>query len=134
MAVRQHQQKLVVRNLVVTDKSQAVYGTAVAGASMTSRPPKMNPDNFVKITKNYYTDDGLANKGHEYQTARQVIEQAIDFAIDMPATDFMIGWAIAQVLSSVATTGVGPYTHVFKPLNSTRVCPVTSIYIEDTVR
>jgi hypothetical protein len=49
----------------LADNSQAVYGTAVAGASMTARPPKMNPDNFVKITKNYYTDEQLANKGHE---------------------------------------------------------------------
>lgn len=132
MAVRKHQQKFVARNLVLTDKTQLAYGTAVAGVSMTARPPKMNPDNFAKITKTYYTDEQLSGSGHEYMTARQEIERATDVSLDLPATDWLMGWAIAQILASVTTTGAGPYTHVFKPLNSTRVCPVTSVYMEDT--
>jgi hypothetical protein len=132
MAIRQVQQKIAVRNLVLSPNSQTTYGTAIAGASMTKRPPKMNPDNYVRISKKLYTDEGMANKGHEYMTTRQETDRAVDLQLDLPMTDFLVGWAMANILGAVTTTGAGPYTHVFKPLNSTRVTPVTSIYTEDT--
>jgi hypothetical protein len=52
----------------------------------------------------------------------------LNFDID----DWKAGWLAAFFFGNVATSGVGPYTHLFTFLTATNIFPVTSLYFEET--
>lgn len=125
-------QHIAARALVISPNKQLAYGAALADLNLTHRP-RIDGGAFATIGRSYFTDDELANKGHEYPTMRQVSMQETGLDLQLPVSDFLAGWLAAMMLGSVTTVGAAsPYTHTFKALSSTRISPVTTIYMEDT--
>lgn len=130
MATFESQHK-AARVLVVSPNVQNAYGTALLDAALTHRP-RVPSDVFVDEGQSYITDEEQYNKGHDYPTVRQEVERSSSFQLSAPLFDFMAGWYHMLILQTVASTGAGPYTHVFKPENATRQAKATTIYMEDT--
>ena len=125
------QQPHLVRNLVLSANKQTTFGTALLDASLTYRE-RQDPGAFVSIPKQFYTDIERAGKGHAWPTLRQKTAQMTEAQINMEVDAFKAGWMLAQVLHKVATSGVGPFTHLFTFEQATRIAPVTTLYCEDT--
>src|SRR6266481_1343759 len=125
------QDLLDIRNLVLAPNKQNNYLTPVAAASYVSRP--RNPGTaFASIAPTYYSDEQQANKGHNWPTTKQRISQTTAFDATLDVDNFNMGWALAFSLGAVTVTGAGPYTHVFKFIQSTNQMPVTSLLFQDT--
>jgi hypothetical protein len=120
-----------VRNAVISDKSQAAYGTQLADVSLTHRI-QFDGGSFAKISKEYRSNLERAGRGHPHPTERQEIARFTEFAMSGELTDFLAGWLSAFVMSKVTTTGAGPFTHtcIFEP--TTNVAKTTTIYFQDT--
>lgn len=122
---------LDVKNVALAPNKQLNYLTPVAAGSYTQRP--RNPGTaFASRTPTFYSDESLANKGDNFPRTKQRIMQATEFDATWDMDNFSLGWALAFALGAVTVTGTGPYTHVFKFLQSTNQMPVTSILFQDT--
>src|SRR5947209_13624780 len=122
---------LDIKNLAIAPNKQNNYLTPVAAASYTQRP--RNPGTaFAAITPSYYSDEQLANKGHNWPTVRQRTMQATEFSATWDVDNFNIGWALAFAMGAVTVSGAGPFTHLFKFIQSSNQMPVTSILFQDT--
>ncbi len=120
-----------VKNTAIAPNKQNAFGTAVAAASYTQRP--RNPGTaFAAITKTYYSDEQMANKGHQWPTYKVPTQTLTAFDGTWDVDSFLAGWLMAFSLGSVTVTGAGPYTHTFKFLQSSNQMPVTSVLFQDT--
>lgn len=124
-------QHKAARVLVISPNYQAAYGTALADGVLTYRP-RTPGEAFINFGPNYQTDEGWYNKGHDFPSSRVRTENNSAFQMACPVDSYMAAWLIAQLLQGYSVTGAGPYTHVFKPLNSTRQARGTTLYVEDT--
>src|SRR5437016_8319732 len=120
-----------VKNTAIAPNKQNAFGTAVASASYTQRP--RNPGTaFAAITKTYYGDEQMANKGHQWPTLKIPTQTLTAFDATWDVDSFLAGWLMAFALGSVTVTGAGPYTHTFKFLQSSNQMLVNSILFHDT--
>jgi hypothetical protein len=119
------------RKLTISDKKQAVYGTAVAAASMTY-PVRLDAAAFSSLTKDFWSDLQRSGKGSPWPTIRQKVAQATGFSMGIELNDFLAGWLLAFCLGADTISGAGPFTHLFTFLQSSNQMPVTTIYFEDT--
>src|SRR3954469_14467940 len=124
-------QHIRARKLTISDKKQATYGVAVAGASMTY-PLRLDGGAFASIGKDFYDDLDRSGKGHPWATLHQEIARSTAFGMGLEVSDFIAGWLAAFCLGADTISGVGPYTHLFTFLQSTNQAPVTTLYFEDT--
>lgn len=126
------QQHVRARNITFSANKQTTFGTALGDTALTLRPPVMDESAFAAITKSFYDNMDRANKGHQWTTVRQKIQQDTSFQSSLDLTDFMAGWLCAFLFGADTVTGAGPYTHTFKFLQSSNQAPVTTVYFEDT--
>lgn len=125
------QDVLDIRNLAIAPNKQNTFLTPVAAASYTQRP--RNPGNYNAIhTPSFYTDELMANKGHQYAAAKQRIMESTSFDATMDLDAFLAGWALFFILGTETVTGAGPFTHTMKFLQSTNQMPVTSLLCQET--
>ena len=127
------QQHVRSRNITLSANKQTTYGTALGDGALTLRPPVMDETAFASLGKTFYDNMDRANKGHQWTTVRQKIQQATQFntgTVDL--SDAMAGWLFAFLMGADTISGAGPYTHLFKFLQSTNQMPVTTLYFEDT--
>jgi hypothetical protein len=120
-----------VRQLAVGAKKETTYGTGLLDASFTHQP-RFEPGAFHSLQKQYYSDADKAGKGHNWPVKRQEIARMLTMPLAFDLTDFMAGWLGAFFFGADSVAGAGPYTHLFTPLVSTNIFPVTSLYCEDT--
>lgn len=121
-----------LRNLAIALNKQNTFGTAVAGAAYVNRV--RNPgDSFVSINPDDYSDEQLSGRGHEFPTVfTRIIEKtSFDWKLD-GVDNVLMGWLLAFCMGADTVTGTGPYTHVFKFLQSTNQWPVTTLLCQDT--
>lgn len=122
---------LIAKNVALAANKQNTFGTPVAASAYVSRP--RNPGtSFGQIIPKFYSDEMLSNKGHQFPTTKQRIMQDTAFDATWDVDNFLAGWLCAFAMGSDTVTGSGPYTHVFKFLQSTNQMPVTSVYFQDT--
>jgi hypothetical protein len=122
---------LDIKNIALAANKQNTYLTPVAGAAYVYR--QRNPGTaFASITPSYYSDEQLAGKGHNWPTLKARVMQATEFSGTWDVDAFNIGWALAFIMGADTVTGTGPWTHLFKFLQSTNQMPVTSILFQDT--
>ncbi|HKV94883.1 MAG TPA: hypothetical protein VJW20_20225 [Candidatus Angelobacter sp.] len=120
-----------IRNLAISPNKQNTYLTPVAAAAYTYRP--RNPGNYNPVhAPSFYSDEGLANKGHQWPTLkRRIMENSsLDGTFDLDS--FLAGWMLFFTLGSESVTGTGPWTHTMKFLQSTNQMPVTSALVQET--
>jgi hypothetical protein len=121
----------LAREMVLSTKKQAVYGTAAADADLVKRV-LFDSAAFVELAKDKYSDAELAGKGHYFATyPSQDIANMTALKIRGQLDDSWAGWLAAFSMFALADTGAGPYTHTFTPLLSSAVAPVATIYTED---
>jgi hypothetical protein len=125
------QDVLDIRNLAIAPNKQNAFLTPVAAASYTYRP--RNPGSYTAAhTPAFYSDEQLANKGHQWASRKQRIMEETSFDATMDLDNFLAGWALFFVLGSETVTGAGPYVHTMKFLQSTNQMPVTSLLLQET--
>jgi hypothetical protein len=125
------QDLLDIKNVAVSPNKQNTFLTPVSAASYTYRP--RNPGtSFAAISPQFYSDEQLANKGHQWPTVKQRILQDTSFDWGFDLDSFMAGWALFFAMGADTVTGTGPWTHTFKFLQSTNQMPVTSLLFQDT--
>jgi hypothetical protein len=113
-------------------KKETTYGTPLLDASLTQRV-RFDAGDFFALAKEFYSDAEKAGKGHNWPTLHQEIMRADDAGqLNFDLDDWKAGWLGAFFFGNVATSGVGPYTHLFTFLTATNIFPVTSVYFEDT--
>lgn len=125
------QQPNLVRNLVLSANKQTTFGTPLGDGALAYRD-RNDAGSFVRIPKEFYSDIERAGKGHPWPTVRQKVAQMTEATINLELNAFNIGWALAMVMHKVATSGAGPFTHLFTFEQATRIAPVTTLYCEDT--
>lgn len=121
-----------LRSLAIALNKQNTFGTAVASSAYVTRV--RNPgDSFVQINPDDYSDEQLAGKGHEFPTVFTRIAEKVSFDWKLDGVDnVVLGWLLAFCMGADTVTGAGPYTHVFKFLQSTNQWPVTTLLCQDT--
>jgi hypothetical protein len=125
------QDVLDIRNLAIAPNKQNNFLTPVAAASYTQRP--RNQGNYnVTHTPSFYTDEQMANKGHQFAATKQRIMEDTTFDATMDADAFLIGWVLFFILGTETVTGAGPFTHTMKFLQATNQAPVTSLLVQET--
>jgi hypothetical protein len=121
-----------LRKLAIALNKQNTFGTAVAASAYVNM--LRNPgDAFVQINPDFYSDEQLAGKGHEFPTViKRILEKsAFDWKLD-GVDNVVLGWLLAFCMGADTVTGTGPFTHVFKFLQSTNQWPVTTLLCQDT--
>jgi hypothetical protein len=122
---------LISKNVALAANKQNTYLTPVAAGAYVSRP--RNPGtSFASITPSFYSDDQMSNKGHQFPTTKQRTMQATAFDATWDIDNFLAGWLFAFAMGADTVTGAGPYTHLFKFIQSTNQMPVTSLLHQDT--
>jgi uncharacterized protein YaaQ len=122
---------LDIRNLAIAPNKQNTFLTPVAAASYTQRP--RNAGNYNPIhTPSFYTDEQMANKGHQWGATKQRIMESTAFDATMDLDAFLAGWVLFFILGNETVTGVGPFTHTMKFLQSTNQMPVTTLLVQET--
>lgn len=122
---------LISKNVALAANKQNTYLTPVAAAAYVSRP-RTPGTSFASITPSFYSDEQLSNKGHQFPTVKQRTMQATAFDATWDIDNFLAGWLFAFAMGADTVTGAGPYTHLFKFLQSTNQMPVTSLLHQDT--
>ncbi|HLJ87759.1 MAG TPA: hypothetical protein VKZ53_13115 [Candidatus Angelobacter sp.] len=125
------QHLLEVRNLALAPNKQAALQVPVALASYTQRP-RLPGTSFAQIQKQYFSDEQLANKGHQWPTLKVPTQYTTAFDATWDLDSFVAGWLMAFSMGSVVVSGAGPFTHVFKFIQSSNQMPVTSVLFQDT--
>src|SRR4051812_23580512 len=93
-----------IRNLLLSPKQQAVYGTALADAALTIRP-RFPGDAFVEINPDYFSDEDLSGKGHDFPTVRDEIARETGLALSLPLTNDLAGWCGAFMFGQESVSG-----------------------------
>jgi hypothetical protein len=125
------QDVLDIRNLAIGPNKQNTFLTPMAAASYTYRP--RNPGNYTAShPPTFYSDEALANKGHQWPTRKLRVMEETSFDASMDLDSFLAGWLLFFSMGSEAVTGTGPYTHTFKFLQSTNQMVVTTLLMQDT--
>jgi hypothetical protein len=125
------QDVLDIRNLAIAPNKQNAFLTPVAAASYTQRP--RNAGNYnATHTPNFYTDEQMANKGHQWAAAKQRIMENTSFDATMDLDAFLAAYVLFFILGTETVTGAGPFTHTMKFLQATNQMPVTSLLCQDT--
>src|SRR5579864_5493119 len=122
---------LISKNVALAANKQNAYQTPVAAAAYVSRP-RTPGTSFASITPTFYSDEQLSNKGHQFPTTKQRTMQATTFDGTWDVDNFLAGWLFAFAMGSDTVSGAGPYTHLFKFLQSTNQMPVTTLLHQDT--
>jgi|GEM_PF-1154119 hypothetical protein len=126
-------QLIRARAIVISDKKETNYGTALLDASLT-HSLRFDGGAFSTLPEQqFFSDAGLA-KGFPWASVRTEIQRDAKFSLSGAAVyDYFAGWIGAFLFGKVTTTGaVSPYTHKFTADLSTLLSPVTSIWIQDT--
>jgi hypothetical protein len=125
------QDVLDIRNLAIAPNKQNNYLTPVAAGSYTQRP--RNPGTYNAVHQpDWYTDEGMANKGHQWAATKQRIMENSSFDATMDLDAFLAGYVLFFCLGTESVTGAGPFVHTMKFLQSTNQMPVTSLLCQDT--
>jgi hypothetical protein len=125
------QDVLDIRNLAIAPNKQNAFLTPVAAASYTQRP--RNPGTYNAIhTPAHYTDELMANKGHQWAATKQRIMEDTSFDATMDLDAFLAGWVLFFILGNETVTGAGPFVHTMKFLQSTNQMPVTTLLCQET--
>jgi hypothetical protein len=125
------QDVLDIRNLAISPNKQNNFLTPVAAASYTQRP--RNQGNYNPVhTPTFYTDEQMANKGHQFASTKLRIMEDSTFDATMDLDNFLAGWVLFFILGSDTVVGAGPFTHTMKFLQSTNQAPVTSLLVQET--
>ncbi len=121
------------RNLVLTDKSQLAWNTAVATASMTQRQ-RFDGNAILEQAITRRSDIDYAGKGTAFATNGQITSYDTKFSgFKAELSPWLAGYQFAFLLGKDTVTGAAaPYTHTMAFDESTREAMATSIYIEDT--
>jgi hypothetical protein len=132
------------QKLVLCTKKQTAMGTALTDASLIAATTgaRYSPDKDVsgQIDRKFWTDIGLAMKGHDYATTRFETERDYLGAYSFPADSWLAAWIAAFAMGSITSTqpnvGTNPtaWKHVIKPLDpsaGSKDMPLTTIYLED---
>jgi hypothetical protein len=125
------QDVLDIRNLAIAPNKQNNFLTPVAAASYTQRP--RNAGNYSPAhTPTFYSDEQMANKGHQWGATklRTVENSSFDATMDLDA--FLAGYVLFFILGTETVTGAGPFTHTMKFIQATNQMPVTSLLIQET--
>ncbi|HEY6349605.1 MAG TPA: hypothetical protein VI636_09370 [Candidatus Angelobacter sp.] len=122
---------LISKNVALAANKQNTYLTPVAASAYVSRP-RSPGTSFASITPTFYSDEQQSNKGHQFPTTKQRTMQATAFDATWDLDNFLSGWVFAFAMGADTVTGAGPYTHLFKFLQSTNQMPVTSLLHQDT--
>jgi hypothetical protein len=125
------QDVLDIRNLAIAPNKQNTFLTPVAAASYTQRPRNQGNYNAVH-TPTFYTDEQMANKGHQFGAVKLRQMEDTSFDATMDADAFLIGWCLFFILGSETVTGSGPFTHTMKFLQATNQAPVTTLLLQET--
>jgi len=125
-------QLIRARAIVISDKKETTYGTALLDASLT-HSMRFDGGAFATLPESeYFSDAGLA-KGFPWASVRTEIRRNARFSLSGAALyDYLAGWIGAFLFGKVTTTGTGPYVHTFTPDLSTLLSPVTGMFIQDT--
>jgi len=124
-------QKITARNLVLSANKQAVYNTAVAGASMTRRQ-KFDGSAVGELKQTRYSDKALAGKGTEFATQGLITGWDSSFSFKADADDWLMGQLLAFAMGKDIITGAGPYLHTLSFDETTSQACAQSIYLQDT--
>jgi hypothetical protein len=125
------QDVLDIRNLALGPNKQNTFLTPMAAASYTYRPRNSGNYNAVH-TPSFYSDEALANKGHQWATAKRRTMEETSFDATMDLDNFLAGWVLFYIMGVETVTGTGPFTHTFKFLQSTNQMVVTTLLMQDT--
>lgn len=125
------QDVLDIRNLAIAPNKQNAFLTPVAAPSYTQRP--RNAGNYTGAhTPDFYTDEQMANKGHQWAAAKIRTMENTSFDATMDLDTFLAGWVLFFILGNETVTGAGPFVHTMKFLQSTNQMPVTSLLCQET--
>ncbi|MBZ5509941.1 MAG: hypothetical protein LAN70_02115 [Acidobacteriia bacterium] len=125
-------QHILVRNLLLTANRQNAYATPVPDANLLEHC-RFDGQAFASIVPSFWDDGALSGLGHEFPTVRQNIKWDSSLQLSRHVDEWFAGWMLAQVLQEYSVTNVGAvYTHVFKPLSTTRQAKPTTVYFEDS--
>lgn len=121
------------RNLVLTDKSQLAWNTAVAQASMTQRQ-RFDGNAILEQAITRRSDIDYAGKGTAFATNGQITSNDTKFSgFKAELSPWLAGYMFAFLLGKDTVTGTTPiYTHAMSFDETTREAVATSVYIEDT--
>jgi hypothetical protein len=122
---------LDIRNIALAANKQNTFLTPVAAAAYVYR--QRNPGTaFASFTPSYYSDEQQAGKGHNWPTVRVRIGTATDFSGTWDVDAFNLAWALGFAMGADTVSGAGPFTHLFKFIQSTNQAPVTTLLFQDT--
>jgi hypothetical protein len=125
------QDVLDIRNLAIAPNKQNAFLTPVAAASYTIRP--RNAGNYNAAHQpDFFTDEQMANKGHQWAAAKLRIMENTSFDATMDLEAMLAGWVLFFILGTETVTGTGPWTHTMKFLQATNQMPVTTLLCQET--
>jgi hypothetical protein len=129
----QSQNQFKVRNLVLSDKKQKAWGTAVTDAQMVQRVP-FDSSSYAALAVAFGSDQARVGKGTTFPTERWATDQTVDFSnLAFDLDDYLLGWIPSFAMGSLTTTGSGaPFTHTIVFDESQGDAVPTTIYTEDT--
>lgn len=125
------QDVLDIRNLAIAPNKQNTFLTPVAAASYTIRPRNAGNYNAVH-TPDFFTDQEMANKGHQWAAAKIRTMENTSFDATMDLEAILAGWVLFFILGNETVTGAGPFVHTMKFLQATNQMPVTTLLCQET--
>jgi hypothetical protein len=125
------QDVLDIRNVAIAPNKQNAFLTPVAAASYTIRP--RNAGNYTAAHQpDFFTDEQMANKGHQWAAAKIRTMENTSFDATMDLEAILAGWALFFILGTETVTGAGPFVHTMKFLQATNQMPVTTLLCQET--
>jgi hypothetical protein len=124
-------QKQSARNLVVSPKIQAAWGTRLADANLLTRQ-RFNPSTVFEKMATRRSDQMASGKGTEFATNTQITAWDTKGTLTTEADAFGLGWMLALLFGVETVTGAGPYTHAFTIPTIDATMSPTTLYVEET--
>jgi Uri superfamily endonuclease len=122
-----------VRNLVVSDKKQKAWGTAITDAELLRRV-EFDSSSYAALGIAFGSDQARVGKGSSFPTIRWATDQTLEWANLQGDLDaYLAGWIMAFAMGAETVTGLSsPFTHTFNFGASDGDAIPTTLYVEDS--
>jgi hypothetical protein len=127
-------QRSVLRNIVLSPKSQTTIGEVFADASLTYLC-RAESQGFLQLAPEKESDYEYTSKGSSMATESREIALSSSGELNTRLDDFLAGWLFAFVMGTDAFTAgadSAPNTHVFTWKDTSDPAVLTNIYAEDS--
>lgn len=126
-------QRTVLRNIVLSPKSQTTIGEVFADASLTYLC-RAETTGFLQLAPEKESDYDYTSKGKSMATESREIALSSSGELSTRLDDFLAGWLFAFVMGTeafTAGTDSAPNTHIFTWKDTSDPAVLTNIYAED---